>query len=329
MVLINTIGICEDLEDLQKLRQDSTVVKTNIHYPTNNSLIWDCIKSSNNLLSKLSSECEEIRTINYTKSAKKIYYKINNTQCKFKDKKLKLFKQQLITLTKYINQVSYCIKAEVSSTKAYCLQLSLKELLPLMFKVYDFTYKIEILGQGVKSEEKLFSIYELHTDIIKKGFKSEFGHKINLAGGTSNLILDCQILRGNPSDTKLYQSTIQRIINNYGIVPRDVCTDGGYASLKNIEFSKEKGITNIVFNKVIGSLKNFVSSKNIETRLKKWRSGIEAVISNFKRGYDMSVCNWKGWEHFNSKVLWSAIAYNIRVMTALVIGKIKQIEIVT
>ncbi len=43
----------------------------------------------------------------------------------------------------------------------------------------------------------------------------------------------------------------------------------------------------------------------------------------------MSVCNWKGWEHFNSKVLWSAIAYNIRVMTALVIGKIKQIEIVT
>ena len=39
--------------------------------------------------------------------------------------------------------------------------------------------------------------------------------------------------------------------------------------------AKEKGIVNIVFNKIVGSLKNIVRSKNIETRLKKWRSGIK------------------------------------------------------
>ena len=56
--------------------------------------------------------------------------------------------------------------------------------------------------------------------------------------------------------------------------------------------------------------------------IKKWRSGIEAAISNLKRGFCLRVCNWKGWEHFQAKVLWSVIGYNIRVMTSLVLQKL-------
>jgi len=67
-------------------------------------------------------------------------------------------------------------------------------------------------------------------------------------------------------------------------------TDCGYASKANAGYAEKKGIKNIVFNKIAGSLKNIVSSKNIETRLKKWRSGVEAVIFNFKRGYNMFRC---------------------------------------
>ena len=115
---------------------------------------------------------------------------------------------------------------------------------------------------------------------------------------------------------------MERVIENYGITPRDVCTDGGFASLENKRSAEAKGITNIVFNKVVGSLQNQTSSKKIETMLKKWRSGIEAVISNYKRKFEMFVCTWKGKAHFDAKVLWSAIAYNIRVMTRLVLTKI-------
>jgi len=106
------------------------------------------------------------------------------------------------------------------------------------------------------------------------------------------------------------------VIDNYGIAPRDYATDGGYASLSNQAYAKENGVTNIVFNKIVGSLQNIVTSKNMETRLKKWRSGAEAIISNIKRGFNVARCAWKGWEHFVAKVLWSVIAYNIRVMTA-------------
>lgn len=192
----------------------------------------------------------------------------------------------------------------------------MERLMPLLEQVYYMTYRKEIAGESVPNDQKLFSIYELHTDIIVKGSREiKFGHKVNIGTGKSNLILTCEVLEGNPADSTLYQGTIDKLIESYGKVPRDSATDGGYAAKANAEYAQEKGIVNIVFNKIVGSLKNIVSSKNMETRLKKWRSGIEANISNLVRGFNLKRCNWKGLEHFKSKVLWSVIAYNIRVMT--------------
>ena len=188
--------------------------------------------------------------------------------------------------------------------------------MPLLNQVYSMTYRKEIAGEAVPNDQKLFSIYELHTDIIVKGSREiKFGHKVNIGTGKSNLILTCEVLQGNPADSTLYRDTMDKLVDSYGRVPRDSATDGGYASKANAQYAQEKGIINIVFNKIVGSLKNIVSSKNMETRLKKWRSGIEANISNLVRGYNLKRCNWKGLEHFKSKVMWSVIAYNIRVMT--------------
>jgi transposase, IS5 family len=192
----------------------------------------------------------------------------------------------------------------------------MEHLMPLLNQVYSMTHRKEIGGEAVPNDQKIFSIYELHTDIIVKGSREiKFGHKVNIGTGKSNLILTCEVLQGNPADSTLYQDTMDKLVDSYGRVPRDSVTDGGFASKANAKYAQEKGIVNIVFNKIVGSLKNIVSSKNMETRLKKWRSGIEANISNLVRGYNLKKCNWKGLEHFKSKVLWSVLAYNIRVMT--------------
>jgi IS5 family transposase len=200
---------------------------------------------------------------------------------------------------------------------------ALEQLLPVMQQVYNMTERKQIKGETVPNDEKIFSIYEQHTDIIVKGSREVlFGHKINLATGKSNLVLNCEILRGNPSDKDLYCATLDKVIADYNTVPRDSVTDGGYASKNNVDYAKDTGITNIVFNKVVGGLQNKASSLNLETRLKKWRSGIEANISNIKRGFRIFRCNWKGWEHFQAKVLWSIIGYNIRVMTVTIVQQI-------
>jgi transposase, IS5 family len=322
LVEVNKIAIEEGFEDVSKLRQDSTVVKTNIHYPTNNSLVWDCIRVSHRLLEALKKEMEGLDYTNYLKGAKKTYFNINIT--KSEDKRLVLFQKQLAVFTKTINQVSNAVKKKVVTLTGMLLQMELEDMLEDMKQIYDIAYRKEIQGEAVPNDEKLFSIFERHTDIIMKGSREAlFGHKVNLATGQSNLILDIKTIEGNPSDKNQYQPTLDRVMENYGRIPRDIVTDGGYASLDNLKYSQGKGIVNIVFNKIVGSLQNVTSSKNLETRLKKWRSGIEANISNWKRGFNIRVCTWKGWPHFQSKLLWSALAHNFRILTTLMLEKIE------
>jgi IS5 family transposase len=324
MIEINRIMIKEAaVEDCKSLRTDSTVVETDIHYPTNNELTWDCIKTSHRLLKKLEESGCLKKVRNNQKQAKKNRFQINNT--KKEDKRKELFDNQLKLLRNSINQAERAVieASTKGDIKDWVIAEELKGLLPKMEKVHDITRRHELLGEKVPNSEKIFSIYEAHTDIIVKGRReAEFGHKVNLTAGRSNIILDVEIVDGNPKDSQLYEGVLDRIQRDYGVTPRDVVTDGGYASLKNQEIAKGKGVVNIVFNKIVGSLKNITTSLNMETRLKKWRSGIEAVISNVKRGFKLFRCDWKGKGHFDAKVLWSVIAYNIRVMTSLLLDEL-------
>ncbi len=268
LVGLNKIAIDEGIEDLEKIRQDSTIVETDIHYPTNNSILWDCIKEAYRLLGHLREEVNGLSYLDYSKQGKKTYFKINNTKG---DVRKDLFYKQLGLFIKTINQVSNVIKKKpFSSIESMALAMELEKHLELMALVHDMVYIKEIKGQKVANQAKIFSIYERHTDIIVKGSREiQFGHKVDLCSGKSNLVLNCQILRGNPNDSTLFVPAVDAIIENYGKAPRDYATDGGYASLANQGHAKGKGITNIVFNKIVGSLRNIATSKNMETRLKK------------------------------------------------------------
>jgi IS5 family transposase len=325
MIEINKIAIEQGYEDAGQFRQDSTVIETNIHYPTNNSLVWDCVKESRRLLKLLHEETPGFEHEDYWKKAKKTCFKINVSRNA--EERVKLFQKQLKLFTECINQVSNTIKKKSVSTngslKARGIIERLKELVPLMEKVYVMTERREINGEKVPVQDKLFSIYELHTDIIAKGGReAQFGHKVNIGTGKSNIILTCEIEKGNPKDGELYQGTMEKVKKEYGKTPVSVVTDGGYASLENQKYAKKEGITNIVFNKITGSLRNLCESKSLERKLKRWRGGIEAVISNLKRGFKICRCVWKGWEHYRQKVFWSVIGYNFRVMTGVVLAEI-------
>ena len=313
---LNRIAINEGLEDLEDFRQDSTVVETNIHYPTNSSLVWDCIKESERLLKHLKKEIGNLSYKEYGKKAKRLHFKINVS--KSEENRIKLFIKQLNLFINSINQVSNIIKKKRSSgitEKAIKHMEALERLLALMKKVYSMTEQKEIHKENVPVTEKIFSIYEIHTDIIVKGKReAQFGHKINLGTGKSNLILLCEIVEGNPKDSELYQPAINKYKRYYGKAPESIATDGGYASNENLQFSINAGIVNVVFNKIKGSMRNVAKNKWVETRLKKWRSGIEAIISNLKRGFEIHRCNWKGLIHYRQKIFWSVIGYNIQVM---------------
>jgi len=336
------IAICQKaielgVDDGKKIRIDPTTIKTNIHYPTNASLLWDCIRVSCRLVKKAKTFLPEIVFRNYQRSGKKILFKIVNTTGKnSKEKRRPLFKKMLKTQKSCMNQIEKAknqlithnfkdLKQE-KQRKKFVQQLT--SLLPNMQKVYDISHRHEILDKEVPVNEKVFSIFETHTDCISKGSREVvFGHKINFASGKSNLIFDCIQERGNPSDPSYFPKTLDNLSVNFSFTPESVATDGGLASKKNLLDALDRGIKNIVFNKVKGSMQNVATSKKMETMLKKWRAGIEAVISNFKRGLNASICPWKGWEAIKSFVLWSVITFNLRVIAKFLLKELEREEV--
>ena len=308
----------------KKLRTDSTAIQTNIHHPTNCSLLWDCVRVSCRILRDVRNMFNNIKVSIYSKkTAKKLAYTIVNTRGQ--EKRIPLFKKMLRIQKKFQDQVIAAID-QLQSVSFEDKELEkerqkklneLTELLPKMETIYNAAYRKEILDEKVPVDEKLFSIFEDHTDCIKKGKRDViFGHKVNFTTGKSGIIFDTIIEKGNPPDSSFYDKTLDNMKDHYCLVPRDFATDGGFASLENMDDAKERGIENIVFTKTKGKLQNKVSSKKMETMLKKWRAGIEANISNFKRGLDAGRATWKGYQGFERFVLWSVIAYNLRMLAA-------------
>jgi IS5 family transposase len=110
MIAVNKIAIEDGIEDMEDFRQDSTVIETNIHYPTNNSLIWDCIDKSQRLLEQLKEEAKWLEVKDYRKAAKHDYFWINVTPLKKADKRTKMFINQLKKLDLAMEQLAKVLK---------------------------------------------------------------------------------------------------------------------------------------------------------------------------------------------------------------------------
>ena len=314
------------VDDGRKLRPDSTVIRTNVHPPTNASLLWDGIRISCRVLEHAKAKFGVIRMRDYRKGAKRLFFKITNT--KGKEKRRPLFKKMLQTERRCMRQVIRAIEALSGMRFSDKVQEQARRdtlhqweaLLPQMEQVTDVAHRREILDEPVPVQDKLFSFFEDHPAcIVKKAGEAHFGHKVHLARGKSNLLFDCILKRGTPADSTYLVPPLDHVAQRFGIPPRDVATDGGYASLHTLQQAQARGVRNIVFSKPKGALRNCTTSKKLETMLKKWRAGMEAGISNFKRGLKAGVCPWEGWNDFKRFVLGNAITFNLRVIARVIV----------
>jgi len=327
VVEINKIAIEMGYEDVEDIRTDSTVVQTNVHHPTNNSLVHDCIKTATSLLMKMTIKHspDYNRLVDRYKEAKSIYYDLNNIKIDEKDKEERkkkraelmksLFEEYLNFLKKISDEIKQAISTDISGLQNSDQQ-KIKDLDKQIEIIYKNAWRFQIEGKKVENKDKIFSIYEQHTDIIVKGLREcLFGHKVNISSGKSNLILDCDVEQGNPSDVNLFLKPLVNIKDTYQRQINSIAHDGGYASLDNQASAQKLEIKNIVFTKVVGSLQNIVESPAKEKFLHSFRAGAEAIISNLKRGFDLVRVNWKGFEMFRAKVFWGVVGYNIRILT--------------
>ncbi len=192
----------------------------------------------------------------------------------------------------------------------------LDHYLPLMERVMEQTRRRVLEGQSVPAEEKIVSIFEEHTDIVvKDGGEPIYGHKVCLAAGASSMVLDCVVLEGNPADSTLAVQMIDRQVQIYGRAPRQATFDGGFASHNNLEAIKGREVQDVVFAKGRGlRVTEMARSVWVYQRLRKFRAGVEGIISFLKRVFGLTRCTWRSLPSFQSYVWSSVVACNLMVM---------------
>jgi len=215
--LLIAYGLDKKIEKGKKTRIDCTVVASNIHDPTDSSLLWDSVRVLTRMLSQARERFDDLKIlfVDHSKRAKRRMLGVMNAK---NEKGRKVHYQDLLKMAH--NTVGYATEA-ASMLERHTISLGmaeeLQEIILLAEKVIDQTTRRVIHGEAVPASEKIVSIFEPHTDIIVKDRRETYyGHKICLSGGQSNLITDCVILDGNPADSDLTGKMLDRHKEIYG-----------------------------------------------------------------------------------------------------------------
>jgi IS5 family transposase len=324
---INQAVLCDAkhsrVESGKMMRIDSTVTQSNIHEPSDSTLLWDAVR----VMVKLMRWADKLRGgqrlawHNHSRVAKKRARAIHYT--KGRQNKVPLYKE-LVRVSEatlaYLQQAFIGFEVHPVGGQSFeRWRAQVVHYTPLIQRVIEQTHRRVFNGESVPAKEKLFSLFEEHTDIVIKGSRDiHYGHKLNLTSGKSGLIMDLVIEEGNPADAERFMPMLERHITFYGYAPRQVAGDGGYASGENVKQAKAKGVKDVAFHKKRGlRIEQMVKSTWVYRKLRNFRAGIEAGISCLKRAYGLARCTWKGIEHFRAYVWSSVVAHNLALLTRL------------
>ena len=282
----------QKIEFGKKTRTDCTVVESNIHEPSDSSLLWDSVRVLTRLMTKARDEVSsKLSFTAHTRRARRRALGILNA--KRTEDRTRLYRD-LLVVTGWVIEDARRIVGElkdIQGVDAFLLLLTeLEHYLPLVERVGQQTTRRVLNGESVPASEKIVSIFEPHTDIIVKDRRDTFyGHKICLTTGASGLLLDVVIEDGNPADSTLASRMIGRIKGIFGKAPRQAAFDGGFSSKANVEAIKNLGVNDVAFSKHLGlSIEEMVKSEWVFKKLRSFRAGIEAGISWLKRVFGLS-----------------------------------------
>src|SRR6266566_734107 len=248
------------LEDGKTLRVDTTVVESNIHYPTDATLLWDAVRTITRLIADLHEKLPDgvQGFTNRTRSARR-----------------------------------------------------------RMRAIQRMTAQQRSQQQEPKYREKIYSIFEPHTDLIKRGKAQkpvEFGHKVFLAESAQGLITDYQVLDGNPFDADHVPSSLDRHQQTFGNPPELYAADRGFFSAENVQSCEKGGVTQVSIPQRGGHKTAEQDALERSKEFKKgqrFRAGIEGRISVLFRGRGMKRCPFKGRQRFEILVGAAVLTNNL------------------
>ena len=315
----------------RRMRVDTTVVETNVHYPTDSSLLGDGVRVLIRTMKKITeitgqtgtklrdrSRSVKLRMLDIARAAR--------SKAKQSSAKLKGAYGRLLNSTSRVvgqaKQFSGEIAAGVKRAANPLAQLKLdglrqqiEQMLPRVKQVMKQT-RARIYRGDTRSEGKLLSVFEPSTEVIRKGKAgkpNEFGKMVKLQEAENQIVIDFEVYDKRPNDSDLlipaieiHQATLRR-------APHLVAADAAFYSGKNEATAKAKGVKRVCIpNRSTKSAERRREQKKRWFRNgQKWRTGCEGRISVAKRRHGLNRCRYKGQNGMKRWVGLGAIADNL------------------
>ena len=330
------------VEDGKKLRVDTTVVETNIHYPTDATLLWDSVRTITRLVGDLHDKLPNgvQGFTNRTRSARRRMQQIQRMTASQRQQQQEIKYRELLRITQQVvkNARQAIDQAQeiggIDVVAGLVIDQLCKQIVSycgLADRVIDQTRRRVIEGEAVPAEQKVYSIFEDHTDLIKRGKAQkpvEFGHKVFLAESAQGLITDYRVLDGNPVDSDHVEASLERHQQTFQHSPDCYAADRGFYSAGNVELCQKAEVGQVCIPQRGG--KKTAEQEALERspafkKAQRFRVGIEGRISVLFRGRGMKRCRAKGRERFEMLVGAAVLANNLmRIAQLLADQKLKK-----
>ena len=313
----------------RKLRTDTSVVESNVHYPTDSSLLGDGIRVLSRSLERIAAECKDgaLNVVHHGRAVKYRLLEIGRAAKSLTDankQRMRDSYKKLVGLTRGVmRQASEVVQrwrkgrlkvvGKLLRVEAQIGQL--RHFLPLVEKVIKQT-KERVWSGNCHVEGKVLSLFEPHTEVIRKGKAhkpNEFGRLVRIDEVENGIVSGYQVLTGNPADPTSWMPAIEQHQACFGRAPQMATADRGFFSAKNQRAAQDLGVKKVALPGR-GRLSVKRAKKQKERwfrRALRWRAGCEATISTLKHPFSMLRATYKTDPGFQRYVGWCVITKNL------------------
>jgi IS5 family transposase len=312
-------AVADEVVSTEHLRTDTTVTECNIHWPTDSSLLWDTYRV-------IAREMSRARQINplccpwrfHVKKIKKMELFVTRYSNSRSKKRLRQVRQKMKTLIVRVEEVLEKAGHFVAwAERSTCLELMaigavLADYLPVMRRVTDAARRRAFDGEKVPRQDKVFSIFEPHTELIMRGRHSrpvEFGHKVLLTQSKQKFITDYVVLEENRGDDELLPMVLERHEEKYGSRPESIAADKGFCPDADMYEDLEEQVD---YLGVPRRTRDFGDA--LMSVWQQWRAGIEGTISCLKRAFRLARCCFRGFKNFASAIGSAVFCHNLTIL---------------
>jgi transposase, IS5 family len=298
----------------RRMRVDTTVVETNVHYPTDSSLLGDGVRVLIRTMKKITkitgqtgtrlrdrSRSVKLRALDIARAARSKAKQSRERLNRAYGKLLNSTSRVVGQAKRFSSEIKEGVKRAPSVLKQLALdglRRDLDAMVPLVKQVMKQT-RARIYRGDTRSEGKLLSVFEPSTEVIRKGKAgkpNEFGKMVKLQEAENQIVIDFEVYDKRPNDCDLLVPAIEIHLAALGRVPHLVAADAAFYSGKNETAAKAMGVKRVsVPNRSTKSAERRREQKKRWFRNgQKWRTGCEGRISVAKRRHGLNRCRYKG-----------------------------------